>query len=241
MLARITPFLKPPIFEDEEKTRIARMLHVILWTMIGILVTINALSIILSLFFDQEPPNLLVSLIATGIFLGLNLFVRLGFVRSVSFLFTLAITGIITLQLTLSDDFNHGTKSGYMLAIILAGLLLGGRSALLMVILNLFILGGIVYFTNQGTLAAIPISTNEFITYGAIFTVSALLLTLASRSIRDALAQARTNEQLQLEANQKLMALQNSLESQVSARTRELFLAAEISQRLAQVRDLDAL
>src|SRR5688500_12643698 len=96
MLARIRKIVAPPVFEnDEDKTRITTMLNTILWSQLGVLVAINILFGIVSLFSEQAPQNLAISFIAIGMFAGMLVLVHQGFVRGISYLLAFSITGII--------------------------------------------------------------------------------------------------------------------------------------------------
>lgn len=235
-------FITPPIFEgDEDKTRIAGLLNTILFSLVVLLVTINVILTIVSLATNQAPPNPFVSIIATTIFIGLIILMRLGFVRQVSLLLSFVISGVITLSLARSESLMAVTSTGYIIAIITAGLLSGGWSVLVLVLFNLLCLGGLSYAASQGLTPSQPLAEIDLITFGAFFAISAFLLELASRSIRESLANIRQKENAQLEANQELRNLQAELEQRVADRTKALSTVAEISTSASTSLETDKL
>src|SRR4030095_9476449 len=124
---------------------------------------------------------------------------------------------------------------GYMIAIIIAGMLSGGGSAFIVALFSILSLVVLSYFTVQGITQAQPLANTNLITVGALFSMAALLLGLTSRSLREALENARQNELAQLEANQNLRNLQVNLEQRVADRTKALATAAEVGRKLSAV------
>jgi putative methionine-R-sulfoxide reductase with GAF domain len=241
-LNTLKAFTAPPVFEgDKEKTRIAALLNTILISLIMVLVAINMIAAIISLTSGQAPPDLFVSIVAIIIFIGLIALMRLGFVRQVSLFLSFVISGVVTLALMRSESLVTVTSMGYVIAIITAGLLSGGWSALVLALFNLLCLGGLHYTAIQGITQSQPLTQNDLTTFGGIFLLSAYLLALASRSITEALEDARQKERAQLEANQKLSSLQASLEQRVADRTRALATSTEVSRRLSTILDQNQL
>jgi putative methionine-R-sulfoxide reductase with GAF domain len=102
---------------------------------------------------------------------------------------------------------------------------------------NVLCLSVLNNLATRGAVQAQPLPENALITLGALFTLSALLLGLASRSIRDSLEKARQNELAQLKANQELIAFQATLEQRVADRTKALATSAAVSRRLSTILD----
>src|SRR5215204_6036591 len=97
--------ITPPVFEgDEEKTRVAALLNTILYSLIVLLVAINMILVTINLVTKQPPPDPFVSGIATSVFIGLIILMRLGFVRQVSLILSFVISGVITLSLARSEN-----------------------------------------------------------------------------------------------------------------------------------------
>ncbi|HJR80989.1 MAG TPA: GAF domain-containing protein [Anaerolineales bacterium] len=231
MLARIRKFVAPPVFEnDEEKTRVAALLNTILWSQLGVLVAINILFGMVSLFGEQAPQDLAISFVAIAMFSGMLFLVHRGFVRGISYLLAFSITGIITYSIAQSPIVNAATLSGLLIPVMMVGLFAGGRGTLVVTVVNLLILSSLGYFHKQGWVVSPPLPSSDLIAFGAISTTSALLLGLASRSIQQALAHSRQHQQ-------ELSALTQALEQRVEDRTKALATSVEVSRRLSTILD----
>ena len=216
-------FFAPPIFEDdEEKTRIAGLLNTILWTQLFVTV-IPAINLI---FVPNN--NRLVSFIPLAFILPLLamfVFMRLGYIRSVSIalvVFLLAITVLVGI-------FSGGKPvviiTYYPLIIVIAGLLLGGNSAVITALVSSGLLGLITLAGTEGYLPELlpspPIGIVIF-TYAFGLTLIGIILRLASNGLDAALGRAREGEKQLAENNRELQAFSASLETTVAERTEEL-------------------
>jgi putative methionine-R-sulfoxide reductase with GAF domain len=239
MINKLRPFFAPPIFEDQEKTRVAALLNTVLYSLIVVMVVLYVALVAVSLISKQDLPDAFVFAMASIIFIGLIGLMRLGFVTQVSLALSFIISGIISFSFLRSDDgmLMSVTTTGYFIAIMIAGLLSGGWSALIIAFFNVLCLGVLDYLAIRGAIQAQPLPESTLITLGALFSLSALLLGLASRGIRDALEKARQNELAQLKANQELIAFQTTLEQRVAQRTKALAIATEVSRRLSTIFD----
>ena len=84
MWKRIRKLTAPPFFEDEDKTRKARMLNAILWAMLVILLILSPF--LLAPVKDQETQaaftsNVLTLAVALPVFIGLIVLMRYGYVQ----------------------------------------------------------------------------------------------------------------------------------------------------------------
>ena len=229
MLVTIRKFIAPPVFEnDEDKTRVAAMLNTILWSQLILMVVINILFGIVSLFTREAPQNLAISFVAIAMFTGMLLLVRRGFVQGISYLLAFSITGIIIYSIATSPTASATTLSGLLIPVMMAGLFTGARGTMVVTAVNLLALSSLGYFYEQGWVALPPLAATELVSFGAISFTSALLLALASRSIQDALTRARHNQQ-------ELSALAHSLEQRVADRTKALATSTEVSRRLSTI------
>ena len=221
-------FFAAPVFvEDEEKTRIAGLLNVILFSLffIPLAMVINAIRI---------PENRFLVIPVLSVFvvpvLALLYFMRRGYVHAVS-----NMTVIFLLVLGIFLGYLNGGQPRpavvfYPLIVVIAGLLLGGRGAILTAIACSLIHGIITYAGSIGLLVPrvqaptveVTIATH---TVGFIFT--ALMLRLASNGIEAALARARVSESQLNERNWELQNLSASLEQRVQERTEELSLRSK--------------
>ena len=228
-------FFAPPIFEDQEKTRIAAILNIVLYSFIFMLIFLNLILAAQSLISGQEFPDLIVSVIAVTIFAVMIVLMRLGFVSQVSLMLSFVLSGVLTLAMLRSEALMSATITAYFIAIIVAGLLSGGWAALIVAIFNLVCLGVLNYLAIQGSIPNEPFPENTLVTLGVLFSLAALLLGLAARSIRDALEKAQQKELEQLKANQELITFQSTLEQRVVDRTKALAASVEVSRRLSKI------
>src|SRR5687767_3593656 len=143
MINKLRPFFAPPIFEDQEKTRVAALLNTVLYSLIVVMVVLYVALVAVSLISKQDLPDAYVFAMASIIFIGLIGLMRLGFVTQVSLALSFIISGIISFSFLRSDDgmLMSVTTTGYFIAIMIAGLLSGGWSALIIAFFNVLCLG----------------------------------------------------------------------------------------------------
>jgi hypothetical protein len=125
---RIKAWLSPPVFEDEEKTRVASLLNTILLTLLA-----SAAVYIVATPFAHPSPAL--SLLITGVgvapILGGFLLMRRGRVQLAAGLLSLTLWSAVTLLALFSGGVGPtGGGSGYIAVILVSGLLLGGRAGI---------------------------------------------------------------------------------------------------------------
>jgi putative methionine-R-sulfoxide reductase with GAF domain len=163
---------------------------------------------------------------------------RAGYVMQVSNIFSFVLSIMTTFLLLDSESMTSPTMAGYFLSILAAGLLASSIwSTVAVTVFNIISIVVLNTLAIQGRVQVQPYTQNDFITYAAFFTLSAMLVGLASRSIQDALAKARKNEAAQLNANQELRNFQASLEQQVQDRTKAITTSVEVSRRLSTILD----
>lgn len=214
-LDRLRAFLGAPIFpEDEEKTRVAGLLNPLL---LGSFITVIFGLVAALLFFTAKA--------AAGILLGFLFLVALasklllqrGRVRQGSLLLLVALWIVASGAGVVSVNGNPFVAVTVSLA-VLAGLLLGRESALIVLVASSIFYLGLAILRGQGvSLPAVFPITN--ISTWVVLTMALVLvagpLTQALRGFQGSLERARR-------ANQELEARGQQLELAVSARTNEL-------------------
>lgn len=214
--AALRAFFSPPVFEDEEKNRLAGLLTRILrGVLVGILIIVPT---VILLEPDRGPQQTAALGLAAGLItLGLFALTRRGRVRLVSGLLPSVFLIVVTLVLLTFGGLRSPTVGGYLIIVVIAGLLLGERGALAFSLLSLLALLG-VYAVEASGLWAIPYEPlsgfNAWFVYGGLFVLTALMLGLAARSIREGLENAR-----------RLLAAERK-------RARQMELLAQISRHL---------
>jgi PAS domain S-box-containing protein len=204
MFTRIRHFLAPPVFEDEDKTRVAGLLNVISLAVLPLSVMYG----IASLFIYPDPVPVL-AFIGIVVLLGLGALslMRSGRVRFACVSLSFALWGIVTLGVFDFGGVRGPSFSGYFVVILIAGLLLGGRAGIAFAGLSIVAGLGMLYAETSGILPPSPIPITPASTWTlmtAILVLAAVLLYLATRGLNDALERARRNERAVAESNRKL-------------------------------------
>ncbi len=180
MLSNVRSLFTPPVFdEDENKTRIASVLNVLLLSLIFGLVLIGFVTRF------ERLINFGLSLLLT---IGTWLIMRRGYIRFASITIVTGISILLAIVVPLTGGVRATTYGGFMVVILLAGLLLG-QLASVTVALFASLLGGILIGFESRGIWEIPASTAGDLTYWIVFTVyflvSAIVLMLALRLIED--------------------------------------------------------
>jgi signal transduction histidine kinase len=202
MFMNLRRWLGPPSFEgDEDKSRAATLLNIILWILI-------AAALIYGIFAPIRPELILKrTLIIVPFLLALLLFKQLvnwGYVRSTGILTVFAIWLLITGAMFSSADYNNPAFMGDLVVIVCAGLVLNWRAAFGWSLFSIFTSAVFLILGQKGVLPhseALP--PFAFWTAQAVYIlVSTLLISQSLRKIDEALAKAQRelNERKRVEA-----------------------------------------
>jgi PAS domain S-box-containing protein len=200
MLSRLKALLTPPTFEDEELTSAAAILHTI------ILLTFWCLAIasIPSIINTPSPePVLLIFVLTLTFLIGLYIALRRGIVRPTAQVMVLGIGVIITL----ANWYYHGPYSpglgSYTVLVLIAGILLGRRAAILAAVISSFT---VIAIGIAGTVGALP-ESHEIATpllrstlNSLYYLLAALILYVTIGLVNDAVRRLRDNQQKLTEA-----------------------------------------
>lgn len=217
MASRFSKIFAPPIFEGEEKTRVARLLHIILF---------GTLAVTLLVIFFQPllSPNPVPRLLFIGLFalleIGGLLMIRRGRVAFVVQVLPAAMWLLLTAVTLYSGGVRTTSFISYTIVIILASLIGGSRVGIVYGAIS--VLAGLGFLLGElnGLLppALIPTtSISIWVGLAANFLIAALLLHLATSSITEALNRARRNQAELHERNLQLQAQALTLESREGA------------------------
>jgi methyl-accepting chemotaxis protein len=151
---------------------------------------------------------------------------------------------LVALTISLFDygGIRSTTTPAYLLVILMAGLLIGGWGAFIFGVLSMASVLFIYAFEVEAfgiplPLYDTPVSSGDLAILAAVFSLMAVLLGTALRSINNALELARHNERSVVETNRQLSARSRDLER----RSVQLQAAAEVSRTAISVRDRDTL
>jgi GAF domain-containing protein len=230
--------LKPPVFgEDEEKTRVAGLLHAVLIFVLAVGLAFPLIVLVI------DPQSLLFNLAVVTVLVlgtvGLLFLLHRGRVRLASALFSALFLGVVTISVMTYGGIRSAMSKSYLLVIVLAGLLLGWRGALIFGVLGV-LSAFAAFYAELGGLIPPPhdvISAGDFILLFFIVVLMAILLSSALRTIATAFNRARRAAADLADSNRELQEAQASLER----RTTSLQTVTDVSFDIAEVLDPEAL
>ncbi len=232
-------FFSAPIFEDEEQTRIAELLNIIVLTALGL----NIFNVVYYTWI-KEPDVWLVyvlTLILVSMELGALSMMRHGYVRQAGLLF-ITIFWLMAVGLVFRYGGTRGSYFTLLLCVsVVGGLILGNRVIALFAVLSMLVGGGVVYAELQGWQ---PIKQNlmdSWFNQSFNFVLISLVLYLTNRSIKTAMARIQRNEHELAESNRELRDIHTFLEEWIAQRTRRLETIALLGERLSAILNLDQL
>ena len=211
----ILKFLAPPVFpDDEEKTRAAELLNVVLITQ----ALLGLLSLAALLLGRTAPLQTYIAIVIFVFFMVLlQIPMRRGFVTPVAYAAVALFTTVLTFSIYSGGTIRAPGIILYTLTIIMSGLIISHRAAYWTAAINTVIFLVLLWLETNGRLPE-PVTTVN-VQQGIIFALNAivgsLLLGLALRRINDALVRARLGEE-------ELSTLNIELEQRVQQRTVEL-------------------
>jgi GAF domain-containing protein len=253
----IGKLLTPPIFaDDEDKTRNAGILNIIVWGG-GAIILLAAPGLIA---FNETPEDAWLSAGLIAAFLALLsvvlLLLRSGLVRAAS----IALSVVVWISVTAMIFFFGGVRTtgsaGYLLVIFIAGLLLGGRWAAFFGFLSLLSAFAVFLVYYPHTMPYIPaevlglttsraaVDFDDLFILLAFAALMAVLLGLVRRNIVNTLNRARSHERALAEMNRELQASRDELRArarQLERRAGQLRAAAEITRDTTVARGQDEL
>ena len=205
MLINIQRWLAPPSFEgDEEKSRTATLLNLILWTFILAALAYGFLAPI-----EPEAKLGRAKIIVTFVLAMLVLKQRVnwGYVRSTGLLIVVFLWVLFTFAMFSSADYNNPAFMGYVLVVVCAGLLLHWRAAVGWSLLSIITSGLFLALGENGILPrSAPAHPYAFwVAQTGYILVSTLLISLSLRKIDEAFvkAQRELNERKRVEAERE--------------------------------------
>lgn len=230
MLNTLKRFLAPPVFaEDAEKTRVARLLNVIILIVTGVF-GVASLLLVLN---TATWPGLLV---LTPLFLwgiSMRALLRARHVYGAARGFVLFLWVVITGIILVAGGVKGPETGGYILILVMAGMLGGVRMLLLFTALGVGAVVGIYWLEMAGFLPP-PLFPPDAVGGLAMSIINSLLVCgvfyLALSSLQKAMALAHCNAEKLADKNRDLEAVRASLEEQVAARTQ----AAEAARAEAE-------
>jgi PAS domain S-box-containing protein len=206
MMAQLGRLLAPPIFEEEEKTRRAGLLNVILLAVIVIALLLTLSTVLFPAVEATIPSRMLVGAITAALVIALWFVMRRGHVTLASVLLSSILLVNTTIAVYFVGSIRAPMAANYLVCIVVAGLLVGGRAAVAFLSLSLLALFGLLQAENAGLLPPAQLSSgvNNWAAHAAVFCMITVLLILTTRSINEALERTRRKEGALAAANEGL-------------------------------------
>lgn len=235
MLNTIKNFFTPPVFQDQEKTRIAGVLFRILTATYFLLPVVLVIQIFNPTSGRFFLPVVFFITVMTTVYIALA---RKGYIQAASMALITSFFILSTIVELLANGETRpiGILSGAV--IVAGGLLLGPRGSFITAILYgikhiavlILINYQLIVISNP---SPAPTPLVDGISTFAGYLMIAFIFSLASNSIYTALTRLRQSESELTNSNQKLKKLTQSLENRIEERTLELERTSLISERRA--------
>ncbi|RPH60233.1 MAG: PAS domain S-box protein [Chloroflexi bacterium] len=209
MRIKFWQWIKPPVFEQEEQSRTAVWLHLMLlsiaFTSIIIAVT--------TLFISQTPATTSIALIVFIISVIALWFNRQGKLTAATFILLFSLLGTATYALYTGNGIHDTSILFFPAIIIFGGLLLRQRAYLVLVLLVIGAVGFIVFAEVNGWIETQFGSITDYgdsIVLSAFLIVQAMTIELMMGGYLQSLQRAKRNAQAAAESAQTLRALLNA-------------------------------
>ncbi|MBC7251598.1 MAG: hypothetical protein H5T62_15130 [Anaerolineae bacterium] len=194
MFKPLRRWFAPPVFEDEEKTRIATLLN-------AILIAGLSLQAVMCLGLLALTPDPLPGLASNGMLISFLLsawfLMRRGHVRLASSLVAGVLAVFFVFMAFMSGGVFSPMFNGYIIVVVIAGMLLGGRAGIVFALLGIMASLTMLWVEVQGHLPPSVIPSGSVVVCVGVatdFLLAAVLLHLASSSLHAALERVRQSE-----------------------------------------------
>ena len=192
-----------PVFENEEKTRVAQILNSFVWTAIGVL---SAIIVFRAAFWTENGYIPLLILLGVVFILGgVQIMIRQGYIRGASMFLVGALWVAMTYQAWEADGIRDVATIAYLVIILLAGLLLGWREGVFLGVISLAALWLFAFQEEQGLrIQSVDEPLNIARDLTVIFVLAGTLIYLLINSLNQSLYAARLELRERLRAEEKL-------------------------------------
>jgi GAF domain-containing protein len=254
---RIKKIFAPPVFEgDEAKTRNAALLNTLLWVALFSIALPSPVLVIAS----AEPGAKISTVVIVSIFIlaiaSLVILAHFGHVRWASRLLALLFWGATTVAIAVFGGIRSTTTPAYLIAIFVAGLLLGQSAAIGFGLLSVLATLAVMLCEEYGfrigefQIPMFPVKTgigagfDDLFLLWAIVLFATLVVSFARRSLTQAIERAQGGERTLAEANRKLESRSKELQIrtlELGRRSMQMQIAAEIARDITAMREVSEL
>ena len=202
---RIKDMLSPPVFEDEEKTRIARILVVILVAIIAVVGALIFTWLVMEKSDELGPYAFLADGMIMAVSIGLLFLIRRGYIKSAGLIFVIFLWINISFQAFTSDGVRGSAAIVYMTILVLASLVVGWKTSIVLAVLSTISIWVLAYAEMIG-FTTFQLDGPYMLALKAtgMFILAATFLTLTNTGLSTALQRARRDELSLKESNRAL-------------------------------------
>lgn len=254
ILAWIRKLFAPPIFEDdEEKTRNAALLNILLWVVFWAIIVASPFQVADSATLGAAIATavvIAVFVLALGVLIWMS---RQGHVRQASRLLATLVWAVTTVAIIVFGGIRSTVTPAFFVAIFIAGLLMGWGEAVVFGFLATGSMFVVLVLESSGVQigqSAIPVypstgaGLDDFFMLFGIVVATTTIVGLSRRSMISALQNARVHERELAQVNRELQSRSEELQARtrdLARRSMQLQVAADISRDVTAVRELDEL
>jgi GAF domain-containing protein len=252
MLKQLIQVFTPPVFPgDEDKTRKARYAHWIVLAVLGALIAYEVFARFVQHYSRFGLVDVLLIGMAIACIAGLAR-LRQGHVRSTSIMIVIIVWGAANIIAALSFGVQDASYIVNFTIVLMAGLLLSWRAAVIVTILSVTSGFALAYAESTGWIVAPSFRIIDFVVNLAlVFLLNAFLIWLLIGGLEDALRRSRLSVEELASANAILSFTQGELQSrstelvvvnrQLEIRSEKLHGIAEVARITTAIRSFDQL
>jgi len=233
MLRNIIRWFNPPIFDDDEKTRLARILNYLL---LIIILLLSTLFVILSITSGLNANSILtLSALLIALTTGW-LLLKQGYLTAASI--GVVIFGVASIVNLIGGEAGEGVRDpaiyGFIIVIIIANVLLGWKASASVTLASVISLWFFVYLETSGRFTPQYATIDQYaIVVTFLIVIGATLLYLLDTGLRNTARRARADAHRLELSNEELQSFQEDLEQRVAKRTEELERSSAQTQKRA--------
>jgi len=229
MLQKIAKFFAPPVFpDDEEKTRLARLLNMISITVMLLVMMFSVPALVMT----PELGRIAIEFVLLVLAIGILVMLRRGSVREAGFLLSLIIWSMVTYGTYEASGFRGSIMSAYFGIILIAELMLGAWAGAAFGIISILATGLMALADGYGLMPPAPdyatLST-FWIEFSVVVVGVVGLLSIVMNSLQQTLQRARSNER---ELALKVLEVQDFAQKAIEASEFKSRLIARVSHEL---------
>ncbi|MBN1992445.1 MAG: STAS domain-containing protein [Anaerolineae bacterium] len=212
--------IAPPVFENEDQTRKAKLLNTMQLILLGVMVSV----IPILLFLDPRDALTNLSLLVPpiGTIIVLLYLLRRGHIEFSGMLLMIMLWLVITINSWIYGGIRNGAHNSYFIIVAIASLLWGARATLSWGGWCLLTTGGLYMAELNGLMVPFmdypPVTFGDWFLSAVVFGIVILLLAVGAATLNQALNRTRHNEQVLVQRTAQLAASNTYLETEMLQR-----------------------